>query len=291
MKNADGLKGLKLLFEKEDNSSMKCVLNNQIINQADAKVSISDLGILRGWGVFDFGYAQKTKVFYGSEHLERLKKSAETVGLNLPYSQAEILSQTEELLEKNKMEKSLVRWVLTGGISDDGLKPTFAILNEEFVAPPEKYYKEGIEIKTVNVKREIPTTKTLNYQIRFAHLAQMKKADVFELLYVVDGKVYECTTANIFMIKDGVLCTPKDEILNGITRGIIIKLAKESNVKVEEREISFDELLSADEVFISNTTKKILPVRKIDNKKFPVVGEVTKKLLIQFTNFETSYFK
>ena len=265
---------------------MKCILNGKLIDEADTNVSIFDLGLLRGWGVFDFAYARREKVFYGKEHLARFENSAKLLDIKLPYALDDILNETEKLIVVNGMDESLVRWVLTGGVIENGSDPTFAILNEKYISPPEELYKKGIAIKTIKLKREIPEAKTLNYQIRYSNLAEMKKQGYFELLYVSGDNVLECTTANVFMVKHSKLFTPNAEILPGITRGIVIKLATESGIEVSQQNISLTEILQADEVFITNTTKKILPVHSINTQKFSCPGEISSVLMEKFKIME-----
>lgn len=269
---------------------MQCFLDGRFIDEADAKVSIFDLGLLRGWGVFDFAYARGTKVFFGKEHLERFQKSARALKIILPYSITEISNITKELLHKNGCRESQVRWLLTGGTNENGDEPTFAIINERYHALPSKLYREGVAIRTIDIKREIPCAKTLNYQARYSNLQKMKQENIFELLYIVDGKVLECTTANIFFVKGNKIFTPADEILPGITRSIIIDLALKNGIKVIEKDIKLTELLGADEVFITSTTRKILPVRKINNKLIRCPGQITQKHSALFAALEKEYF-
>ena len=267
-----------------------CFFNGKFLPEAEARVSVFDLGFLRGWGVFDFAYASGNKVFYGFEHLQRLQNSAAALKITLPYSIETIHKKTEELLQKNGLPESLIRWVLSGGAEEGGGKPTFVILNERYIAPPKELSERGAALHTIALKREIPSAKSLNYQIRYSHLAEMGEAGIFELLYVTGEEILECTTSNIFLVKEGVLYTPLEEVLPGITRRVVIDLARSQGIKVMEKKLSLDNLKNADEVFITSTTKKILPVKKVDDNQFAAPGEITKSLQMLFDSHEREYF-
>jgi len=270
-----------------------CYLNGKIIPLNKAGISLNDLGILRGYGVFDFLRTYNGRPFFLKEHLRRLKSSAKILNLKLPGAFKELAALVNELLLKNKFKESTVRIVLTGGRTNDGItyrKPTLFILVEKLRKLPPSVYQKGVKLITYEYQREIPKAKMLNYitAASLQNLRRRKKA--FEILYTSKGQILEATTSNFFIFKNNTLITPKDKILLGITRDVVIKLAQ-SKFKVEERDIPLRELSRAAEAFITATSKEIVPVVKIDSKLIGngKVGQNTKYLMNLFQDYTKKY--
>ena len=269
-------------------SSLYCFLNGKILPLQKARISPLDLGILRGYGVFDFLRTYQGKPFLLKEHLRRFRNSAENLNLKIPYSDEEIERIIRELVKRNKILDAGIRLVLTGGPSSDAetvKKPTFFILTGKIKEIPQRYYLKGAKIVTVDGKRENPYIKSINY-INYTKLANSifpRQKDVVEIVYAPNGKVLEGGTSNIFIFKKGVLQTPKEGVLMGITRNFVIQLAKK-NFSVQERPIFLDDLYNAEEAFLTSTNKEIMPVVQADN--FVIgegkVGENTKILMEMF---------
>jgi len=278
-----------------------CYLNGKIISENEAKISLKDIAILRGYGVFEFLRTYNSKPFLLKEHFTRLRKSAKNLNLQLPISQKELFKQIKKLLLKNKFKESAIKLVLTGGqiIDSRGMEydknsPTFFILVDKLQELPKSFYQKGVKLITYEHLREIPGAKTINYitVIKLQNLCKRKKA--FDILYTQNGFLLETTTSNFFIFKKDKLLTPKKNILIGLTRNFVIKLAK-NKFKVEERDIDLKELERAEETFIASTTKEILPVVKIDNKIIGNgrVGKKTKYLMDlvhQYTQKSTETF-
>lgn len=270
-----------------------CYLNGKIIPVNKGGVSLNDMGILRGYGVFDFLRTYNGKPFFLKEHLRRLKNSAKILNLKLPGTLEELAALVNGLLLKNKFKESTIRIVLTGGKTDDGItcsKPTLFILINKLQKLPLSVYQKGVKLITYEYQREIPKAKTLNYitAASLQNLRRRKKA--FEILYTSKGQVLEATTSNFFIFKNNTLVTPKNKILIGITRNIVVKLAQ-SKFKVEERDIPLRELSQAAEAFITATSKGIVPVVKIDSKLIGngKVGKNTKCLMDLFHQYTKKY--
>ena len=251
-----------------------------------AYIHVNDIGLLRGYAVFDYLKTYFGKPFRLNDHLERLQNSAKFIGLRIPKSTDEIKKICYELLERNKFPESNIRIVVTGGTGADSKtkgEPVLIITCEPRIKLDEKFYTEGIKIKTVEGKREISFSKTCNYISAIEYIDEYKKEGFNEFLYVKDGKIYECTSSNIFIFKNRKLITPAEEVLYGITRKVIFEIAKPI-FEVEEREVMLEEVLNADEVFISSTEREIMPVIGIDDKIIGngKVGERTKKIISFF---------
>lgn len=273
-------------------------LDGKIIPAKDAKIHISDIGLLRGYAVFDFLRTYNGKPFFLEEHIQRLENSAKLLGLTLPISKNEIKQLIIKLIKKNGFFESTARIILTGGFTSDGKTfnpstPTLCIKVDQLRGFPKEAYENGVSLISLNWKRALPKAKTIDYVMAIRALTfanKRRKKKIFEVLYTPDNCVLEASTSNFFLFKKDVLITPKDDILPGITRAIVLKLAKKK-FKVEERKVSKDELKEATEAFITSTEKEIIPVIKIDNLIIGdgKIGNNTKLIMQLFHDFVQSY--
>ena len=264
-----------------------CYFDGKIININKARIAPNDLGILRGYGAFDFSRTYNGKLFHIKDQYERFKNSAKRIGLKVPVSAKVFENILLELLKKNKLTDASFRAVITGGPTEDGVlvstHPLFYILVEPACHLPASYYQKGVKLMVHDYLRYAPEAKTTNY-IEAARIQPERiKQKAYEVLYTSNGKIFECSTANFFIIKGNSLITAKDNILPGITRKIVMQIAKH-HFKIEEREVSVSELKSADEAFITGANKKVLPVVKVGDIKIgnEKVGEKTKLLFELF---------
>lgn len=259
----------------------------------EANLNINDLAILRGYGIFDFFRLVDNKPLFFEDHLNRFYRSADIAQLPIPFSEMELKGQIFDLISKNNLPISGIRIVLTGGYSDDGYSigvPNLMITQERISFPDEKKYTNGVNIITRNFQRELPEVKTIGYMTGIWMKPEIRKQNAFDVLYINNCKVHELTRSNIFMVtSEGRVVTPANNILKGITRKNVLKVAY-PNYEVEERDISLDEILNAQEVFLTGTTKKILPVVQIDGNKIGdgKPGKVTIQLLQLFNELVSS---
>ena len=268
--------------------------NGQIKTLDKIRISPYDLGFIRGYGVFDVMRTQNGRPLLLNEHWQRFQNAAKTLNLKIPLGKNEYQGFVKKLLKLNNFSETLIRTILTGGISKDAFsssgRETFLILAERFKSLNKEIYEKGISAVTLNFCRELPEIKTTNYleAIRCQNLKNRRKA--FEIIYVKNGEALEASTSNIFIFKKNVLITSKDKILFGITRNLIIKLAK-NLFRIEERKISEKELFNASEVFLTATNKNIVPVVKIDDKKINngKVGKNAKILMNKLSEFLKRY--
>lgn len=266
-----------------------CFLNGKILPLSEAKIGIGDIGLLRGYGIYDGLAVFSGKVFHLADHWNRLLSGARILNLKVPITKEKARKIIEELAVKNKfIERANVRIILTGGQTLGGIgynfeKPTFYILVEKWESLPKSFYKSGAKLVTYQHMRELPEYKTTNY-IRAVNLQNFrKKEQAVEILYIYDGKILECATSNIFIVKNKTVITPNENILKGITRKVVLKIISDK-YKIEEKQIQEEELKTADEVFITSSFKDIVPIVKVDD--FVVgdgkVGKVTKSLMGKF---------
>lgn len=264
-----------------------CYLNGKIVTENKAAISIHDIGLLRGYALFESLRIYSGVPFLLKEHYERLKKSAEVLKIKLPVGFSEFSKIATELLRKNKLKDVALKIILTGGNSSGGFNynydtPTLAMFFENLHDWREKYEK-GEKLITSQYLRSIPEIKSTNYLEAINRAQKLAEKKAFELLYIYQGKILESQTGNFFMFIDDKLITPKEDILHGVTRNHVIKIAK-SDFAVEERDIKVLELKKATECFITGSCKEIIPVVEIDDLKIGngKVGKNTKKLIQMF---------
>ena len=250
-----------------------------------------DIGLLRGYGIYEGITTYKGKPFRLADHLVRFRNSAKALDLSIPLSDTEIEKAILSLGKKNGFDRTNFRVILTGGntlhgIEYDTTKPTFYILAEEYKTLPKELYTLGASLITHEHQRALPEYKTINYITAVQVQKERKEKGAIEVLYVSKGKVLEAATSNVFIVKDGVVITPKNNVLAGITRKVAIELA-EKKYTVMEREVTVEELFSADEVFLTASYKEIVPIVSVDGKKIAEgkVGGVTQVLMKDFGEY------
>lgn len=273
-----------------------CYLNGEIMPVASAKVSVNDIGLLRGFGIYEGLITHNRKPFMLADHLERLHRSADKMSLTVPVSDAEIAAAIQDLVERNvpKENEALIRIILTGGetegVIEYGETPTLFILVTVF-APLEAHYLEnGCSLMSVEYHRDLAEIKSINY-IKTVLLQKERKAKgALEIVYTWHGQVYECGGSNIFIVKDGKIITTKDDIVLGITRKAVIDLAR-AHFTIEERPIAVEELHAADEVFITGSFKEVVGVVAVDGRVVGsgAVGPTTRRVMELFRDFTHAY--
>ena len=272
-------------------------IDGEFVAEDEARLSVKDITVLRGYGIFDFLITYNHRPFYLKEHVARLENSAREIHLELQHSNEEICEIVEETIRRNPHHnESNVRIVYTGGISPDGVTPQGNGILMVMATPkhvlPDWWYTDGAPIATVDMVRFIPASKSTNYlSAVFAQQQARKNYDAIEAIYVNKQKqVLEGTTTNIYGIKGNTIVTPEKGILHGITRSVVLKLAEEKYT-IDLRPIDMDELKSFDEIFLSASNKEIVPVSKINDM---VVGDgkpgpVTRDIMAMFREYTTAY--
>jgi branched-chain amino acid aminotransferase len=271
-----------------------CYLNGKYVPFAQACLPLNDLGIVRGYGVFDFLRTYNGVPFKLREHVQRLQNSAKLIGLSLPWSTAEIEEIAQITLTHNHLPEANIRIVVTGGASADFItplgQPSLMVIVTPISEYPKEYYEQGIKVITVPIERFIPKAKTLNYISAIGALQQAKQTNAVEALYMnSQGDVLEGTTTNFFVFRGSQLVTPKEGILNGITRDVILELAKD-RFEIVEQSIAYSQLNHCDEVFITSSTKEIMPVVQVDELHISQAkpGENTQTLMHLFHKYTQS---
>jgi branched-chain amino acid aminotransferase len=271
-------------------------IDGQFVSDDQSLISVKDIVVLRGFGVFDFLITYNKRPFHLEEHVQRLENSAGLIGLELNHTHSEICGIVRETVKRNPHHlESAIRIVYSGGISSDGLNPegrgTLMVMVTPKSELPRKFYTDGAKIITVDIERFIPGAKSTCYLSAVHAVQQAKKSKALEAVYVDrDNRILEGTTTNIFFFKDKRLVTPHRDILPGITRSVIIELAK-GVYDVETRDIDRSELRDMDEVFITASNKEVVPIVNMDGLQIGTgsVGENTRKIMQMFRDYTDSY--
>lgn len=238
--------------------------------QADqVSISINDLGFLRGYGIFDFFRIMDGKPIFLSDHLDRFLSSAEKMGIDHPYSKEDLHALIVSLGTKSTDSCLGVKMVLTGGDSLNGFEPILGKSNV-YIFPGVFSFANpegGLHLISKRFQREMSDIKSLNYAFAIRNLADIKKQGGDDVIYFSDEYgVSESSRSNLFFVKNGVIYTPGQFILEGITRKQVLSLAAE-NFEVVIGDFTLEQFISADEVFTTGSTKRVLPILSIDGKK------------------------
>lgn len=268
-----------------------CYLNGAFVPLRDAKVSVLDLGMLRGFGIYEGITAVGGEPFHFDDHFERFMASAAKLGLALAVSKDEARAAAREVAQKSApgAPRASLRMLLTGGEAEGGIehvagRETFYIWGTPAEPLPAAWYDHGASLILEEHQRFMPEAKTTNYITAVMLQGKRKAAGAAEILYTSHGSVLECATSNAFIVKDGAVITPNESILSGITRKVALALAREAGYPVEERAVSMAELYAADECFITSSFKDIVPVASIEGRPIGsgAPGPVTRDLMARF---------
>lgn len=277
-------------------------MNNGVVPSTEAKVSVFDHGFLYGDGVYETMRVYAGVVFMFDEHLSRLRRSASLIHLDLPKDAAGIRQAVYDTLKANSLNNAYVRITVSRGYGPIGLdpslckEPTFIVITNDFKDYPRIFHEEGIKLMIASVRRNIrealdPRIKSLNFLNNIMAKIETKQTDAYEALMLnSEGYLAEGTISNIFFVRDAVLCTPSVScgILDGITRGLTLDLAVRSGLTLKEGAFLPEDLYSASEVFITNSTMEVMPVSRVDAAHF-AVGDITRLLKANYRHEVNTY--
>lgn len=261
-----------------------CHLNGALTPWSEASVHLSDLALLRGFGIFDFFIFQNQQPLFLDHYLDRFFRSAALLDLGPLPDRQEVAQYIGALIEANQQQAGGIRLLATGGYSPDGYTPAtpnFFIAQYAFPTVASDERTNGCALLSWKHQRELPEVKSINYLTGILVQRELKKQGAHYVLYHDGTYVRESDRSNFMLLSpDGVLVTPKDQILAGITRAKTLEMAQQLGLVVEERDIALPELLQAREAYLTSTTKGVLPVTRIDGR--PVgdgrIGPVGKQL-------------
>ncbi len=279
-------------------------INGEIFKPNEAKISVFDRGFLFGDAIYEVTRSYGRIFFQIEPHVERLYRSAEWIGMDLGKTQKQMIENIYNIYKKVDCDDVYMRIQISRGDGPIGMsknlvkKPNEVIIIYPFVQIDKKYFEEGAKIfvseRLRNAKKALdPNIKSGNYLNNVLAFGEGEKEGAFETFMLnAQGHLTEGTTSNIFMVKGDALITPPSsyDILVGITRGIVMEIAGNLGLKVEEKGFDLKTLQSADEVFLTSSTREIVPVKDVNGKTFqPSKYEKTKKLMNEYKSYVNRY--
>ncbi|MGD9126682.1 MAG: branched-chain-amino-acid transaminase [Planctomycetia bacterium] len=278
--------------------AIQIYIDGQYYDKDDAKISVFDHGLLYGDGVFEGMRSYAGKVFRHEAHIDRLYASAKAICIEIPMTQEEMIKAVEKTLSLNKIKDGYIRLIVTRGVGNLGLDPyqcrtpSVIIIADKIALYPPDFYEKGLEIITAGTIRNHsaavnPRVKSLNYLNNIMAKIEGLQAGCIEALMLNHkGEVSECTGDNVFVIRKGKLYTPPTDagVLEGITREVVMELAREAGMEVFESTMTRHDIFVADEMFLTGSAAEVIPVIKVDSRVIGdgTPGPITKDLIERF---------
>jgi branched-chain amino acid aminotransferase len=269
------------------------IINGETVSNDKATLHISDLGLRRGYAVFEFFRVIQGVPLFAEDHLARLANSAKLAELELPYTTEQLETFLRQLINVNKLENGAVQMVLTGGYSEDLFtigQPNFIMAAVTVETLPPDYFAKGVKLITHKHTRELAEAKTTAYLTAMRLSKHMKAQGAMEIVYYDDNRVYEASRSGLGFIKDDTFVTSREGVLESVSMKHFLSLVKQS-LATEERNYTLTELLEADEVFITGAIRGVIPVVMIDSQTIGngEVGKVGLELMEGFRNHVEIY--
>jgi branched-chain amino acid aminotransferase len=275
-------------------------VNGRISNEREAVISVFDHGFLYGEGIYETLRTYNGRPFLFERHVRRLRNSAAMMALDIPFTDDQLAEQIRDTSAATNLDglEAYIRVLVTRGVGEltYDIKatptPSVVIIVKPLPEPPQEWYEDGVRVALVDVVRNHPAS--VNPMIKSNNLLNQALAGqeairrgAFEgVMRNYRGELTECTTANLFVVKNGTALTPPLDsgLLPGITREFLFEVGREEGVAVREQVLRDDDLLSADEAFLTSTTREAVPIVKVDDRTIGSgkPGAVTKKLLKGF---------
>jgi branched-chain amino acid aminotransferase len=277
-------------------------VNGRIGGEQEAMISVLDHGFLYGEGVYEVVCAYNRKPFLFDRHVKRMRTSAEMIALSVPYSDAELEARVTDTIaafharpQNAQVANAYVRLLLTRGVGDitydpaSCQQPSLVIIVKALGAFSGTLYDRGVKVAIVSVVRNHP--RSINPLIKSNNLLNNALAfqealrhGAFEgVMRNYRGELAECSTSNLFLVKDGTALTPPLDtgLLSGITRGFVFEICDAIGVPVKQRVLHDEDLFGADESFLTSTTKEVVPIVQVDDRTIGDgrPGPWTKRLL------------
>lgn len=270
---------------------MSAFFNDTFIPAEEAKLHVADLSIQRGYAVFDYCRTVNRKPLFINDHLDRFFTSAAAMHLPVNKTREELIHIIEQLIHQSSLPEAGIRIMLTGGYSPDTYTP--AAPNLLITCHPVKTataddFEKGLSAITYEHQRELPHIKSINYLTAVWLQPLLKEKKAADVLYHHNKIITEFPRSNVFVVtKDKRLLTPARNMLKGITRKQVLSLAA-AILPVEERDIHLEEVYDAAELLLTSTSKKLMPVVRIDDTVIGEgkPGELTRELYRRFLEKE-----
>ncbi len=281
--------------------ALKIWLDDKLVDQRDAKVSVFDHGLLYGDGVFEGVRVYAGKIFEEKAHIDRLYESAKAIRLEIPMTKDEMVTAMRKTVEANGIKEGYIRQIVTRGVGSLGLNPftcekaCVVIIASSIQLYPEELYENGMKVISATTVRNHPLAlppqiKSLNYLNNILAKMEALDANVPEaIMYNHMGYVAEATGDNVFIVRNSVVYTPPVSAgsLCGITRAVVTKLAKQKDLKVIEKNLTRFDLYTCDEFFLTGTAAEVIGIVEIDGRfvgdgKPGPITEMLRKLFFEY---------
>jgi branched-chain amino acid aminotransferase len=283
-------------------------LNDEFLDEDAASISARDTGLLHAAGVFTTMRSYGGKVFRLPQHLRRLRDSCEALFIPLTSSDAQLESAVSELLERNQLKDARLRLTITRGTARNDplhgmhLHPTTLLTCAPIEPYPREFYDRGMTVMLLDEQKLNPYDlqaghKTLNYFSRLAGLREANRRGAGEALWFdVHNQLQSGSISNVFIVKNGALITPPTKtesrqspssVLPGITRAAVMEIAARQGIEIHTEPIDVNQLLDADEIFLTNSIMQIMPVCRIERKAIgndkpgPVTLDLSNRLALE----------
>jgi branched-chain amino acid aminotransferase len=281
--------------------ALKVWINGKLVDEADAKISVFDHGLLYGDGVFEGIRVYNSKVFELQAHIDRLYDSAKGIRLDIAMTKKQMMHAMEKTVEANGVIDGYIRLLVTRGAGTLGLNPficnnaSIIIIADNIQLYPEELYEKGLRIISATTVRNHPLAippqiKSLNYLNNILAKIEALDNDVPEaIMYNHEGYVAEATGDNVFIVRKGVVYSPPVEAgsLEGVTRRVVIRLAEAEGIKVVECNLTRFDLYICEEFFLTGTAAEVIGVVEIDSRTIGdgKPGPITKLLRKKFFEY------
>lgn len=291
--------------------SMWIYLNDRFVTEENARISVFDHGFLYGDGVYETIRSYGRRIFMRDHHLSRLQRSADAIGLTIPIPSGEWPRLLHEAMDRNHLGNeqtdAYLRITLSRGVGEIGLDPalcptpTVVIMAKPLHPPAAELYQRGVPLIIAHTRRNLPSAlspqiKATNFLNNILAKREAIAGKAFDaLLLNWEGHITECTVSNIFFVSQGRLCTPSAAcgLLDGITRGIVLELADNLKIPVQEGQFTPEQLLQADECFLTNTSMEIMPVVSVNHQSLgpSAPGPLTRQLHRHFVDNRSRFLE
>jgi branched-chain amino acid aminotransferase len=257
-------------------------LNDRFVKEEEAVVSVFDHGFLYGDGIYETIRSYGSRIFMRDQHLARLRRSADAIGLTIPIPEHRWPALLHEAMTRNDVgherTDAYLRITISRGAGDIGLDPalcpipTVVIMTKPLQPPPPQQYQAGVSLIVAKTRRNLPSAlspqiKATNFLNNILAKREAIAAGAFDsILLNWESHLTECTVSNLFFVRANRLCTPALAcgLLDGITRYMLLSLAREAQISVEEAHFGIEAIHKADECFLTNTTMEVMPVAMVD---------------------------
>ena len=286
------------------NHNAVCWINQTIKPAHEATISVFDHGLLYGDGIFEGLRFYQGRTFMLEAHLQRLQASADAIGLELPYDLEQIAEAIEQLIDAYPSDTGYLRLVVTRGIGNLGLdpqkcgRPSLFIIADQIAVMEVGEQEQGVSLHVAQTLRTPaccldPRIKSLNYLNNILARIEANRAGMDEALMLnLEGNVSEGSVDNIFIVSDGELLTPplQDGMLEGVTRAVIIDVARRGGIGCRETSLRVSDLRQAQECFLTGTGAELIPVNRIDDHVFaPVASPLMPVITAGFKKYIAEY--